>query len=57
MHASDIMCLYATGGRDDAKVSIPATVVLRQMFTLSEMRVSVEPSMVWMQLPAKVLFA
>ncbi|KAJ6312012.1 hypothetical protein OIU77_013712 [Salix suchowensis] len=26
------------GGRDDAKVSIPATVVLRQMFTLSEMR-------------------
>ncbi|KAG6760024.1 hypothetical protein POTOM_036523 [Populus tomentosa] len=41
------------GGRDDAKVSIPATVVLRQMFTLSEMRVSVEPSMVWMGLPAK----
>ncbi|KAJ6429356.1 hypothetical protein OIU84_020896 [Salix udensis] len=26
------------GGRDDAKVSIPATVVLRHLFTLSEMR-------------------
>ncbi|PIA57557.1 hypothetical protein AQUCO_00600339v1 [Aquilegia coerulea] len=26
------------GGRDDAKVSIPATVVLRHMFTLAEMR-------------------
>ncbi|KAJ6891849.1 splicing factor U2AF-associated protein 2-like isoform X1 [Populus alba x Populus x berolinensis] len=26
------------GGRDDAKVLIPSTVVLRQMFTLSEMR-------------------
>ncbi|KAF9674521.1 hypothetical protein SADUNF_Sadunf10G0135800 [Salix dunnii] len=30
--------LLGWGGRDDAKVSIPATVVLRQMFTLSEMR-------------------
>ncbi|KAJ6726811.1 SPLICING FACTOR U2AF-ASSOCIATED PROTEIN 2 [Salix purpurea] len=26
------------GGRDDAKLSIPATVVLRHLFTLSEMR-------------------
>lgn len=26
------------GGRDDAKVSIPSTVVLRHLFTLSEMR-------------------
>jgi hypothetical protein len=55
LHASDIMCLYATGGRDDAKVSIPATVVLRHLFTLSEMRVSLEPSVVWMGLPLEVL--
>ncbi|PIN14110.1 hypothetical protein CDL12_13271 [Handroanthus impetiginosus] len=27
-----------TGGRDDAKVSIPATVVLRYMFTPAELR-------------------
>ncbi|KAH8501279.1 hypothetical protein H0E87_016190 [Populus deltoides] len=38
LHMADFMCLYPTGGRDDAKVSIPATVVLRHLFTLSEMR-------------------
>lgn len=31
--------LTALGGRDDAKVSIPATVVLRYMFTPAELRV------------------
>ena len=31
--------LYDTGGRDDAKLSIPATVVLRYMFMPAEMRV------------------
>ncbi|KAB5538616.1 hypothetical protein DKX38_016149 [Salix brachista] len=48
-----LLILFHERGRDDVKVSIPATVVLRQMFTLSEMRVSLEPSMVWMGLPAK----
>jgi len=52
---ADFMFLYPTGGRDDAKVSIPATVVLRHLFTLSEMRVSLEPSVVWMGLPLEVL--
>lgn len=33
--------LYGTGGRDDAKISIPTTVVLRYMFTPAEMRVDV----------------
>lgn len=33
-----------SAGRDDAKVLIPATVVLRYMFTPAEMRVSFEPS-------------
>ncbi|XWS57221.1 hypothetical protein CRYUN_Cryun09bG0155700 [Craigia yunnanensis] len=31
------------GGRDDAKVKIPATVVLRNMFTPAEMRVFLKP--------------
>jgi len=37
------MCfsLYGSGGRDDAKVSIPATVILRYMFAPAEMRVGV----------------
>lgn len=30
---------YGTGGRDDAKVSIATTVILRYMFTPAEMRV------------------
>ncbi|CAK9140757.1 unnamed protein product [Ilex paraguariensis] len=29
---------YGLGGRDDAKLSIPATVVLRYMFSTAEMR-------------------
>lgn len=38
-----MMCfsLYGSGGRDDAKVSIPTTVILRYMFTLAEIRVGV----------------
>lgn len=35
--------LYA-GGRDDAKLLIPATVLLRYMFTTAEMMVSSELS-------------
>ena len=41
-----IFLLCGTAGRDDAKVSIPATVILRYMFTPAEMRVSFEPPMV-----------
>ncbi|KAG4919692.1 hypothetical protein JHK85_057973 [Glycine max] len=40
-HASLIVMsfsLYGSGGRDDAKVSIPATVILRYMFAPAEMR-------------------
>lgn len=33
------LCFLGIGGRDDAKVSIPATVVLRYMFSPAEMRV------------------
>lgn len=43
-HASYVLMwssLYDTGGRDDAKISIPTTVVLRYMFTPAEMRVDV----------------
>lgn len=31
--------LHVAGGRDDAKLSIPATVILRYMFMPAEMRV------------------
>ena len=38
--------LIVTGGRDDSKLIIPATVVLRFMFTPAEMRVSPELSLI-----------
>ena len=33
------LVFYDLGGRDDSKLLIPATVLLRYMFTLEEMRV------------------
>lgn len=33
------IAFYDLGGRDDSKLLIPATVLLRYMFTLAEMRV------------------
>lgn len=45
-----------TAGLDDAKVSIPATVVLRYMFTSAEMRVSSEPPVVCRISPKWLLF-
>lgn len=54
MHCQQTFPLNGTGGRDDAKLTIPATVILRFMFTPAEMRVSVEHSVLFAGHPVSV---
>lgn len=41
MPSCDFLSFMYLGGRDDAKVLIPTTIVLRHMFAPAELRVSI----------------